>query len=337
MVATENYFANNVFRSDLTRVVYASPEYAFRQRLNLLAKAGQPSVKELQLPFMSYFRRGNWEIDTRAAVQNATAALAGFPEIAASYQKLRFLQVKTVFECVAFFNSDLDAQAGYEALLWIQQPSPKQFRYPGMEYLGGQFDIPIHLQIDNLVFNPDTTEKDWLVKNRVIPIKFDLLIKSVSMAQRPQTPQSSVFFEQENAVITKKVILDFLAYKYKNSFYDEQHIDFEVDGIFNSDPDLNGSLIVANTTNTSVTVNWSYNPLADPLYETDVKLVLNGYETFIVPRNQLTYTFTGLGKESLCNITIWFTSLAGQITKYTASATTGTDSHIGLKGMVGYT
>jgi len=336
MIAIEEYFANNVFRSDLTRVVYASEKFAFRQRLNLLAKAGQPSIQELRLPFMSYFRQGNWEIDDRAAIQNATAALSGFPDSAIAYRKLRFLQVKTRFTCTCFANADSDAQLMYEALLWIQQPAPKQFQFGSMEYLGSQFDIPIHLSIEGLQFNPDTTEKDWLVKNRVVPIKFDIVVRSVAMAQRPQSPESSIFSEQTFPFITKKVILDYLAYKYQNTFYDEEHIDFEVTGTFNPDPTLNGSLAISQVTNTVITVNWNYNPASDSYYENTVKLVLNGIKEVDIVRNFKTYTFTGLSPESLYNITIWFIALTGQITKYIASATTTTDASINLKGMVGW-
>jgi hypothetical protein len=334
-IALETYFANNIFRSDLSRIVYASEQYAFRQRLNMLAKAGNPSVKELQLPFMSYFRQGNWEIDDRLAIQNATAALGGFPDASIAGQRLRFLQVKTKFTCTCYANSDADAQTMYEALLWIQQPSAKQFSFGSMEYLGTQFDIPIHLSIEGLSFNPDTTEKDWLRQNRIIPIKFDIVIRSVSMAQKPQSPQSSIFEDQTIPFITHKVILDFLAYKYKNTFYDDQHIDFEVAGTFTADPSLNGTLTVSAATNTSITVNWSFNPDSDSLYTSTVKLVLNGYQEVEVARNLLSYTFTNLSPESLYNITIWFISNAEQITKYTASATTSTGAMVGLKGMVG--
>jgi hypothetical protein len=336
MMAIETFFANNVFRSDLTRVFYASDQYAFRQRLNLLAKGGTDSIYELQLPFMSYFREGNWQIDTRAAVMNATAALEGFADASIANQKLRFLQVKTVFKCVAWFNSDADAQAGYEALLWIQQPAPKQFSFSSIDYLGSTFDIPIYLGVENLNFNPNMTEKDWLVKNRVFPITFDLQIKSVVLAQQPQSPESNIFNDNAPPVITKTVLLDFLSYKNQNSFTDQQHIDFEVTGTFNNDPSLNGTLNVTNTTNTSITVAWSYNPAADTYYTSNVTLTLNGYDSVDVARNALTYTFNNLEPGSTYNIAIWFFANNGQITKYTVNAVTGTNTIVNLKGMVGY-
>lgn len=287
---------------------------------------------------MSYFRDGNWKIDTRAAVQNATMALGGFPEPVISFQKMRWLQVMATFSCICFANSDADAQLMHETLLWIQQPAPKQFAFPSMEYLGGSFDIPITLAIENLIFNPDTTEKDWLIRNRVFPIKFDLVVKSVAMSQTPQTPDSTLWEDQSPPVITKTVILDYLAYKNQSSWTDMQHIDFEVIGTFNPDPDLNGSLTVTNTTDTSVTVNWTQNPAAVPLYQSNVTLILNNYagSEVSVPLSTGTYTFTGLGEQSTYNIAIWFFSNADQITKYTTTATTGTNTIVTLKGMIGY-
>lgn len=338
LIAIETYFSKNLFREDLTRVFYASEKYAFRQRLNLLAKSGVDSVNELQLPFMSYFREGNWKIDTRAAVQNATAALAGFPEALISYQLLRFLQVMTTFTCVCFANSDVDAQLMHETLLWIQQPAPKQFRFPSMDYLGASFDIPVTFAIENIVFNPDTTEKDWLVKNRVIPIKFDLIVKSVAFAQQPQTAGSTLFEDQQPPVITKTVLLDYLAIKNQSSFTDQQHIDFEVTGTFYNDPSLNGTLTVTGTTETTITVAWTENFDSIPFYQPNVTLILNNYagSEVSVPLSQGTYTFTDLQPQSTYQIGIWFFSLKDQITKYTASATTGTNVLVGLKGMTGY-
>jgi Fibronectin type III domain len=337
MIAIETYFSKNLFKDDLTRVFYASEAYAFRQRLNLLAAQGADSINELQLPFMSYFREGNWKNDTRAAVQNATAALAGFPESVISYQLLRFLQVMATFSCICFANSDADAQLMYEILLWIQQPAPKQFTFGSMDYLGGTFDIPITFAIENLEFNPSTNEKDWLVKNRVFLIKFDLVVKSVVIAQQPQTPDSTLFEDQTPPVITKTVILDYLAYKNQSTWTDLQHIDFEVMGTFNNDPQLNGSLTVTGITNTSITVSWTENPASVPNYQPNVILILNNYpdSEVTVPLSAGTYTFTDLEPQSTYQIGIWFTSNLEQVTKYTATATTGTNMFIGLKGMVG--
>ena len=336
MIATESFFANNIFRSDLTRVLYCSEQYAFRNRLNILAQRGEDPIKELQLPFMSYYRQGNWEIDDRPGVQNATAALYGFPESSASNQYLRWLQVKGQFSCVAFFNSDSDAQLGYESLLYIQQPSAKQFKFSSMEYLGTTFDIPIQLKIENLQWMPDIIEKDWLIRNRILPVKFDLLIRSVSFAQSPQTPESNIFSDQEVPVITEHVILDYLSYKFKNAHYDEEHIDFTVDQVITPDPALEGSLTTDTITNNSIKVKWDYSSHADSLYQTNVILVLNGIQQVTVLRSAKTYTFTGLERESIYKIDIIFTSLTNQIVKYSVTATTTTDSSLNLKGMIGY-
>jgi len=80
-MAFEKFFSRELFRNNASRVFYSSEDYAFRRRLNLLAESGEPSIKAYDFPFMCYYRESNWQIDKdRPGVQNATAALIGFPE-----------------------------------------------------------------------------------------------------------------------------------------------------------------------------------------------------------------------------------------------------------------
>ena len=355
MMEVEKFFANNLFRGNLTRVFYASENYAFRQRLNLLSMSGEPSSKELQFPFLSYFRLNNVELSNDfPGVQGTSSALYGVFEEDLGIN-IRWLQTKTVFTAVAFFASDLDSQIFQEALLFIKHPAgPRQWVASGLEYKGIQISIPIQLFIDAIQYNPQYLETDWLKKHRIFPIKFQFTVRSVTLSQLPQGPESTVFFEDEPPIITKKVVLDFFAYKFSNQYFDKDHTDFEVTGTFNPDFTLGGSLTIdeAGTSDTTIKVDWDYNPVLDQewldpptntipnpdygTYEDDVLLVLNGVIETHVPRITKTYTYTGLQNESLYNVTIWFIKKTGEVTKYVASETTTTETHINLKGMIGY-
>jgi hypothetical protein len=262
-MALETYFANNVFRSTPSRVIYASSEYAFRQRLNLLSKNGTTSISELNLPFMRYYRTGNFQVDTaRPGVQGALAGMEGYSEEALGFQNLRFLQMLMSFNCTAYFNRDDDAQMAYECLQFVSTPAPPQFAYGSVDYKGYALDIPMLFDVKDLQWMPSYNETEWLQKAHIIPIDFTVNWRTAILSQKPQTPESQTFWEDEPLFITERVYLDFLSYKFQNSFYDQSNYNLEVEGTFNADPELYGIVDTQNITTTSMYVTWTFNPLA---------------------------------------------------------------------------
>jgi hypothetical protein len=338
-MAIETYFANNLLRSDLSRVIFASEQYAFRQRLNLKSKNGNPSIQELDLPYMRYFWTGNWQIDDRPAVQNATAGLMGFPDESIGFQNIRFLQGQIIFNCTAFFSRTDDAQLAYETLIWIQNPAPQQFSYGSLTYKGYAIKIPILFEVEDIQWMPAYNETEWLEKAHIIPINFNIHLRSTIMSQIPQTPQSSTFWVDSPPVITENVLLDFLSYKFQNTFYDQSNYNREVQGIFTADPELLGIVETENITANSLTVTWAYNQAVMPYYtENTVVINVNGADNFTAPMNQLSYILTDLHSDSTYNITVWFTSDTGNITKYTTQATTlAGENGVEIPGIIGYT
>ena len=337
-MAFETYFANNVFRANASRVIYSSSNYAFRQRLNLQSKNNVSSIYELDLPFMRYFRTGNFKLDKeRPAVQNATAGLLGFPEEAIGYQNMRFLQMLINFNCTAYFTRNDDAQLAYETLQWISNPAPQQFLYGPIEYKGYAIQVPMLFEVADIEWMPNYDETEWLTKAHIIPIDFNVNWRTAILGQSPQNPESSTFWDDTPPVITKKVFLDFLSYKFENTYFDQSNYNLEVDGVFNSDPELLGVVSISNVAIDSFYVNWTYNPLANSYYNDTVIVNVNGVENFTVPMLQGSYQLTGLSPNSLYNITVWFTSNNGMVTKYTASTTTTADQTVPvIKGIVGY-
>lgn len=336
-VALETFFINNIFRSDGTRVLYASEAFAFRRRLELLSKAGGNNVFQLQFPFMTYWRDNNYSIDDRPAVQSATAALTGYADESLGGQVLRFLQVKTQFTCVLWMNSDLDAQMAHEQLLWMQNPSAKQWTMPGaITYNGVSLDMPIILSIENIQFNPNYTEVEWLKRNRVLPIKFNVTIRTVAMSQLPQTPDSTTQWDIGPPTITEKVFLDFLSYKGDVS-PTTINITDEVIAYFDPNADVAGSISVQSADQTSLTVTWYYNPMTETLLLDDVTITLNGGAISVsVPKDLKTYTFTDLAPESTYQVAIFFYTVDGKVNKYTTTGVTDVNSIPTIKPIVGY-
>ena len=331
----EQYMANALFRGNSSRIIYASQQYTFRQRLNLLSQNGSESILALQLPYMSYFRQNNFVLDSRPGALNAWAAIEGFEDIGIGYQQLRYMMMTITFNCIAFFTNDIDAQMAVEVLNWIQYPSDKQAIAGSVTYAGTDIQIPVTMNVSNIQFNNGKTERDWLEQQRIIPVQFDFSMRSVILGQEPQGPESNIFFDNSPPVITRKVLLDFLSYKGIDDLFSKSNPDLIVLANYTPDPELIGTLTVTAATNTSIMVVWTYNPLAVPLYQTNVLLALGNNDQFSVPMVQGTYTFTDLESESLYTLYILFFSNAGTVTKYTATASTNNEFIINIPGLIG--
>jgi len=240
------------------------------------------------------------------------------------------------FTCTAFFTSDKDAQLANEILLWIQQPAPKQFTYSGIRYLGYTIPIPVTFTIKDITFNPTYKEKDWLEKNKIIPIKFVVDIKSTLLAQNPQTPESTLFREEEIPVIAESALLDFFAYK-TGEQVNVDHLDFEVTAAFDPDVELQPVLAVDSKTATSMVLTWSYNSLINiAKYQENVLITLNGTKDFTAKMADKTFTIPDLIEGSVYKIDVFFTELTGKVAKASITATTESAVQTGLKGMIGY-
>lgn len=334
-IALEQIMGNNLFRGNLSRIIYASQGYSFRQRINLLSQNGVESINALSLPYMSYFRRGNWDLDSRPGALNAYAAIIGVEDPGLNDQHLRYMLSKVTFDCLAFYSTDVDAQLAYEVLQWMKYPTDKQFKFDSITYKNVDISIPITLNVDNITFNEGKSEKDWLNANRIIPIGFTITMRSVVLGQAPQGPESTEFYNEPTPVITRKVLLDFLSYKGNSDLFSQNNTDLIVLSNFTPDPNLNGTFTTGTITNNSIVVHWDYNPAADTLYQPNVLLALGNNDQFSVPRNQKTYTFSGLQGSSLYNMYIFFFKNDGTVTKYIISATTTVQNTIGLAPMKG--
>jgi hypothetical protein len=76
-----------------------------------------------------------------------------------------------------------------------------------------------------------------------------------------------------------------------------------------------------------------------PYYtENTVVINVNGADNYTAPMNQLSYILTDLHSDSTYNITVWFTSDNGNITKYITQATTlAGENGVQIPGIIGYT
>ena len=323
MMAIEKYFGLEIFKGDSSRVFYASPEYTFRRRLDMLNANASQDMHSLQIPFMSYYRKTNWEVDRqRRGIESPRVALEG-SAILSSFN-LRFMNTKATFSAFFVFGRDDEAQIAYETLLWVKHPSAKQFTFPGLAYKDCRLDLPIQLWVDNVVYNPQLKEKDWLQKNRMIVVQADFTLRSVIIAPVAQGSQSSLFETAEEGsgfYITKEAYLDYFSSK-NLPLPDEAYYDVMVTGEMSNDPTLTATLTSADITNTSATLLWDFNESVREFYEDTVKITTNTGLTFEAPMDAKTFTLPNLQPASTYDVFLWFYSKQDFINKYNIIITT---------------
>lgn len=346
MMFIEMYFGKEIFKNEGNRIFYGSDEFAFRQRLNTLYPSlATPYIGinavQMQFPFANYFRNSGWRIDSRPAIQNATAAIKGFDISNEISVPIRFLQTEMDFSLTFYFTRDDDAQNCYDILMWIQNPTPKQFAFPGLMYKNYKLDLPIIMHTKNITWTNQFKENDWLQKNRIIVVKADLTVKSVVLDQYAQGDSSTLFeiLPQESEIgkfyITKECILDYLSFK-GDPLIDKDNIVMDIIANFTPDPELNPVINTTDITQTSVNITWDYNEEALPLYEEEVLIVLDNGTQYKIPITDKLLTITGLDSESTYNYNIYFYSKSGSIIKRTGIfATSLPTDKLELKGMIG--
>ena len=330
----KTYLGNILFRGNSSRVLFASDEFCYRRRLDSLAEKGISSDLYLDLPFMNFWRSGNWVPSDRPTQLQAGPAVVG---VTAGYSTMKFLNMKAPFHCTAHFSRDDDAQLAYETLMWLQLPSEKQYVLPGVVHNNTEISIPVSIKTSSVEFNPSFTEQDWLQSNRIIPISFDIDLYSVMLQPLAQGPESPLFSEHAQTIyITKRVLLDFLAYT-QDPLIDEEHIELEVIQEFDPATETEVTLSSGTSTATTITVAWDYED--EDVLEDMVRLFIRPDEYVEVSVNDKAYTFTGLQSGSQYTIAAWFFFTSGKVAKRELTIqTTSTDtSSPKLKPIIGYT
>lgn len=243
----EYFIANTLMRGDMSRVLWASDDMAFFRRFMTVGSDNGGDVSQirpsnLELPFVNYWYNGSWEPDDREyAVQPMQMIRGQWQEGLPGY--LRALAVMTTFSFTAFFGRDDDARLGYELLLWEQQPrGPVQFMTK-LEWKGTEILVPVFFTIENMNFNPEFQESEWLKAQRILPFKFDIIARTYSIYmqaqetfdgyQREKAPFATGLInpDPEGLYISEEVILNFASAKGWGTLDEETatYIDYDLD------------------------------------------------------------------------------------------------------------
>lgn len=171
-----DFLANAFFGKDFRRVVYTNPEYAFRKRVEMLAKGVDENIfiSNLDLPFCSFVLAGTPRL---TKVMTASEWNGYYDEsINARVHFRNTLQdVKVQF----FFERYDDTQIAFD-IAQVEQLGGYPIRYQQMVYWRNkEIPMPVWITVKDVKMgNESFTESEWLTKNRMYGLILNLEIET---------------------------------------------------------------------------------------------------------------------------------------------------------------
>jgi hypothetical protein len=283
-----------LFKGDLSRVIFASEQFAFRRRYELVDTSKSYSTitpTNLNFPFAQYWPAGGWDIDDRDRPANLTKF--GFSTNRLD-GNVRAIPVKSMFSITAFFNRDDDARIGHELMLYEKHPV-RRLLYSEVVYEGKILSLPTNITVESIQFNPSFTENDWLKNNRIIPLIISIAVRSYIVGYPHQPNSLEPGMTGEIAQLTEKSILNFSTNKLNVPANDSLIITGLFDDLGQITVNKFGPIAIE-TTETTATIEWDVET-SDSSYVTKILVKIPGREAiYIDPDNSLTgtYELTGL-------------------------------------------
>jgi hypothetical protein len=170
-VSLWSYFAKQLWGNDLSRVVYASDDFAFARRVELNAEA---KTQGLNMPFQN-FKLVNVTKGSQRPWFNHQLAVDGIPDYTIN-KKIRMIPMTLNFESTIYVSTEADSQWLQQKLLWENSLETK---------IRPEVDLTVNnattmIDLIGVVtfdtnYNPTYSERDWLERNKIRTIALDNL------------------------------------------------------------------------------------------------------------------------------------------------------------------
>jgi len=196
-IAVEDHFKNLLFKGDISRIIYASDGYAFKER-------SRKHESLLDIPFMNYYLTDISRDTGSRYLWNNEQHVRGLRDIddyQSSFGKpIRLVPVRLSFEASVFFSQPFDAMYAYQQL--ENDSTNEIILYSTFETEGGQTIRNSNFVTYEPIWSPEYTEQEWLEKNKLTPIgiNFDVITYLI-------------YTDTDPISISKEVILDFIESK----------------------------------------------------------------------------------------------------------------------------
>lgn len=191
------YYEGFLFPEDPDRIVYASPEFAFRRRIQtqkLDPASNALTINSLNLPFLA-FSIGSGGINTnidRSAWKNFPLELSGYIDWGIK-KKIRLSPIKIDFNAIYFTDRTLDMHYIMTQFLWDDALETKI--YPKIEIDGVEFEN-MGLLSYNTNYGETYNEDEWLEKNKIQAITVDFSLDTFMIRDHTEgfaIPESVIF------------------------------------------------------------------------------------------------------------------------------------------------
>lgn len=199
--ALEDWLAERLFRNDKSRVFCASNDYAFRRRFELTDTSQNYKdleVSSLRFPFANYWPQNNgWQVDTRPAANTAALIYTGIYE---GSTKIRAAAGAITVPTTFYFDREDDARMAYERLYFYTY---NEHNYSTEAIFSNQIlELPMIITVNNLRFNPNYNETDWLKQNRIFIVSVDMILRSYILYP-PKQPNYDIFVNSAGLLTDK--------------------------------------------------------------------------------------------------------------------------------------
>lgn len=209
-IAIEQNFAEMLFYSDLSRIVYASNDFCFKKRTEVNEEG------LLDIPFMNYYLK-DISRDTERRLWKNITNVQTLANIDGYMQELGFgiklVPIHLEYEATVFFSQDKDLQYATSKLLF--QDNNETILYGMLESGNGTLiKNPAFLNY-NFSFKPEYNENEWLEMNNITSIGVDFSFDTFLVY--PDTEQRGILKTPQPAyspfIVAQEVVLNFLSSK----------------------------------------------------------------------------------------------------------------------------
>jgi hypothetical protein len=206
-IALYNYLAKILFDGDMERIVWASTDMMFRKRQEQLAErkrdnAPKTNLGVLDMPFCSFrLTQDGIQPGTRRNWWNPSLHVEGM-WIEELKRRIRLTPATLNYEACFCCNHDSDLYSVQQKLIWSKNEEGILESFIDAEAPDGS----THTLKNIIVYeaephvNPQSTEREWLEKNKIQTIALDISCQTWLIAED----------DKQRYCVTKKVIFDFL-------------------------------------------------------------------------------------------------------------------------------
>lgn len=172
-----DFVSQTWFGKDLSRVVYTNPEFAFRKRIESLAKGVDEKIflTNLDLPFASFYLSGQPRITKTAAASEWN----GYEDDEIG-QRMHFFGTLQEVTVQFFFHRSDDATIAFE-IAQAEQLAGYPVRYINDIYWRNRtLQVPVWITVKEVrAGNESFNESEWLKQNQMYALKLTLEVETV--------------------------------------------------------------------------------------------------------------------------------------------------------------